>query len=257
MRSAVIVSTARTPIGRAYRGAFNNTALAHAGQPFDQGRGRARRDRSRRGRRRDVRLRAAAGPPGRQHRPHLAAARRSAGQRRGHVARPQCSSGLMAIATAAKQIITDHMDITIGGGVESISLVQTPQMRVAPDPELLAMHKDIYMPMLGPPKSSPSAMASAATRWTNMRSSRSSAPPPPRPPAITTRRSCRSPRRWRRQQGDQGSHDKEVTLGQGRGQPRRHHAGRPEGAAAGDGPGHDDHRGQCQPAFGRLVGQRC
>src|SRR3546814_5828523 len=40
------------------------------------------------------------------------------------------------------------MDITIGGGVESISLVQTPQMRVAPDPELLAMHSDIYMPML-------------------------------------------------------------------------------------------------------------
>jgi acetyl-CoA acetyltransferase family protein len=54
----------------------------------------------------------------------------------------------MAIATAAKQIVEDHMDVTIGGGVESISLVQTPQMRVAPDPELLAMHNDIYMPML-------------------------------------------------------------------------------------------------------------
>ena len=52
-------------------------------------------------------------------------------------------------ATAAKQIITDQMDITIGGGVESISLVQTPQMRVAPDPELIAMHRDVYMPMLG------------------------------------------------------------------------------------------------------------
>jgi acetyl-CoA C-acetyltransferase len=60
----------------------------------------------------------------------------------------QCSSGLMAIATAAKQIISDNMDICIGGGVESISLVQTPEMRVAPDPELLKMHKDIYMPML-------------------------------------------------------------------------------------------------------------
>ena len=54
----------------------------------------------------------------------------------------------MAIATAAKQIVVDHMDVTIGGGVESISLVQTPQMRVAPDPELLAMHRDVYMPML-------------------------------------------------------------------------------------------------------------
>jgi acetyl-CoA C-acetyltransferase len=60
----------------------------------------------------------------------------------------QCSSGLMAIATAAKQIIVDNMDITIGGGVESISLVQTPEMRVAPDPALLKMHATIYMPML-------------------------------------------------------------------------------------------------------------
>ena len=60
----------------------------------------------------------------------------------------QCSSGLMAIATAAKEIIVDNMDIAIGAGVESISLVQTPQMRVQPDPELVAMHKDIYMPML-------------------------------------------------------------------------------------------------------------
>ncbi|WP_375250090.1 acetyl-CoA C-acyltransferase, partial [Sphingomonas sp.] len=60
----------------------------------------------------------------------------------------QCASGLMAIATAAKQIIVDGMDVTIGGGVDSISLVQTPEMRVAPDKELLAMHNDIYMPML-------------------------------------------------------------------------------------------------------------
>jgi acetyl-CoA C-acetyltransferase len=60
----------------------------------------------------------------------------------------QCASGLMAIATAAKEIIVDNMDVAVGGGVESISLVQTPQMRVAPDPELVAMHKDIYMPML-------------------------------------------------------------------------------------------------------------
>ena len=60
----------------------------------------------------------------------------------------QCSSGLMAIATAAKQIIVDNMDITIGGGVESISLVQTPEMRIAPDRDLMEMHPAIYMPML-------------------------------------------------------------------------------------------------------------
>lgn len=60
----------------------------------------------------------------------------------------QCASGLMAIATAAKEIMIDNMDVCIGGGVESISLVQTAEMRVAPDPELYAMHNDVYMPML-------------------------------------------------------------------------------------------------------------
>jgi acetyl-CoA acetyltransferase family protein len=61
----------------------------------------------------------------------------------------QCSSGLMAIATAAKQIIVDNMDIVVGGGQDSISMVQTPEMRVSPDRSLIAMHKEVYMPMLG------------------------------------------------------------------------------------------------------------
>jgi acetyl-CoA acetyltransferase family protein len=60
----------------------------------------------------------------------------------------QCSSGLMAIATAAKQIITDRMDVVAAGGQDSISMVQTPEMRIAPDPSLMAMHKHVYMPML-------------------------------------------------------------------------------------------------------------
>ena len=55
----------------------------------------------------------------------------------------------MAIATAAKQIVVDNMDVVVGGGQDSISMVQTPEMRVAPDPSLIAMHKDVYMPMLG------------------------------------------------------------------------------------------------------------
>ena len=50
----------------------------------------------------------------------------------------QCSSGLMTIATAAKQIIVDRMDIVVAGGVESISLVQTPALRIDPDPALVA-----------------------------------------------------------------------------------------------------------------------
>ena len=60
----------------------------------------------------------------------------------------QCSSGLMAIATAAKQIIIDKMDVVAAGGQDSISMVQTPEMRIAPDPSLIAMHKHVYMPML-------------------------------------------------------------------------------------------------------------
>jgi acetyl-CoA C-acetyltransferase len=60
----------------------------------------------------------------------------------------QCSSGLMTIATAAKQIIVDRMDVLVAGGVESISLVQTPEIRYGFDPELVAMHPDAYMAML-------------------------------------------------------------------------------------------------------------
>src|ERR1051325_1674142 len=54
----------------------------------------------------------------------------------------------MAIAPAAKQIIIDKMDVVAAGGQDSISLVQTPEMRITPDPSLMAMHKHIYMPML-------------------------------------------------------------------------------------------------------------
>ncbi|MFM5915392.1 MAG: acetyl-CoA C-acyltransferase [Chakrabartia godavariana] len=148
MRSAVIVSTARTPIGRAYRGAFNITpsptlsaysiraAVERAGidpaEVDDVCWGSALQQGSQAGNTARTALLRAGLPvtvPG-------------------MTIDRQCSSGLMAIATAAKQIIVDNMDVCIGGGVESISLVQTPEMRVAPDPELLKMHKDIYMPML-------------------------------------------------------------------------------------------------------------
>ena len=54
----------------------------------------------------------------------------------------------MSIATAAKQIIVDNVDIMAAGGQESISLVQTKEMRVAPDRDLIAMHQNVYMPML-------------------------------------------------------------------------------------------------------------
>ncbi|MBB3034185.1 acetyl-CoA C-acyltransferase [Alteriqipengyuania lutimaris] len=148
MRSAVIVSTARTAIGRAYKGGFNNTKGATLGSyslaPAIE---RAGIDA---GEINDVVWGAAlqqgaqAGNLGRQ------VALRSGCPIgvSGMTIDRQCSSGLMAIATGAKQIMVDNMDIVAAGGQESISLVQTPEMRVMPDPELMAMHGAIYMPML-------------------------------------------------------------------------------------------------------------
>jgi acetyl-CoA C-acetyltransferase len=62
----------------------------------------------------------------------------------------QCSSGLMAIAVAAKQILDDDMRITVGGGVESISVVENEHLNTyrATDPWLAEHVPDLYMPML-------------------------------------------------------------------------------------------------------------
>ena len=147
MRDAVIVSTARTPIGKAYRGAFNNvpspTLAAHAireavkrasvdpeeiddcivGSAFQQGyQGMI-------GRTSALRAGLPVSVPG------LSLDR-------------QCASGLMSIATAAKQVVVDRMDVVVAGGVESISLVQTPRAWFEADPELLAMHEDAFIQMI-------------------------------------------------------------------------------------------------------------
>jgi acetyl-CoA C-acetyltransferase len=62
----------------------------------------------------------------------------------------QCSSGMMAIATAAKQIIIDGMSVVVGGGLESISLVQNDKINTFKmvDKNVVANSRDIYMPML-------------------------------------------------------------------------------------------------------------
>src|SRR3546814_5358861 len=61
----------------------------------------------------------------------------------------QCSSGLMTIATAAKQIIVDRQDIAVAGGIESISKVSgSGKIFIETDAELIAMHKETYMPMI-------------------------------------------------------------------------------------------------------------
>jgi acetyl-CoA C-acetyltransferase len=148
-RDAVIVSTARTPIGRAYKGAFNATPGATLGAlslaPAIE---RAGIDA---GEVDDVVWGAVlvqgtqAGNIGRQ----VALRAGCPVTTSAMTIDRQCASGLMAIATAAKQVIVDRMDIVAAGGQDSISLVQTPEMRVSGDPSLIAMHKNVYMPMLG------------------------------------------------------------------------------------------------------------
>lgn len=146
-RDAVIVSTARTPIGRAYRGAFNATPAptlaAHAIRAAVKQAGvdPAEID--------DVLLGSAL-PQGTQHTIGRTAALRAGlpVSVAGMTLDRQCASGLMAIATAAKQVIVDRMEVVVAGGVESISLVQTSALRVEPDPQLVALVPDVHMPML-------------------------------------------------------------------------------------------------------------
>lgn len=148
MREAVIVSTARTPIGKAYRGAFNNTtaqalgahaiehAVARAGveaaEVEDVVMGAA------------IQMGSAFQNVARQSLLRAGMPDSVAGQ----TIDRQCSSGMMAISIAAKQIISDGMDVAIGGGVESISMNQTGDMFAIPDPHLLANKPSLYMAMI-------------------------------------------------------------------------------------------------------------
>ncbi len=147
MREAVIVSTARTPIGKAYRGAFNATPsptlASHAI------RAAVERARVAPGEIEDCIMGAALQQGVQTTIGRTAALRAGLGVGvAGMSIDRQCASGLMAIATAAKQVIVDRMDVCVAGGVESISLVQTKDMRTGPDPELLSLHNGVYMPMI-------------------------------------------------------------------------------------------------------------
>src|SRR3954466_682624 len=147
MRDAVIVAAARAGIGKAYRGAFNATpSPTLAAHPIRAAMERAKVDPTEV----DDVIMGAALQQGVQTTIGRTAALRAGlpVTVAGMSIDRQCASGLMAIATAAKQIIVDRMDIVVAGGVESISLVQTGEMRLGPDPELLSMHNGVYMPMI-------------------------------------------------------------------------------------------------------------
>ena len=150
MREAVIVSTARTPIGKAFRGAFNDTqAQEMAGHAIAEA---VKRSKVSKEEIDDVII----GAAGQQ------------GSQQGNIARQsllraglpvsvagmsldrQCASGMMAIATAAKEITEDGMTITVGGGVESVSLVRNENFRMdrARDPWLEENIPSVYMTMI-------------------------------------------------------------------------------------------------------------
>jgi acetyl-CoA C-acetyltransferase len=150
MKEAVIVSTARTPIGKAYRGGFNNLAGPTLGAAaVTEAVRRAGVDPAEV---EDVIMGVALqqGSTGTNVARQIALRAGLPVTVSGMTIDRQCSSGLMAVATAAKQVMYDGMDIVIGGGLESISLVQNEHMNLhrAADEELLAMHPHVYMPML-------------------------------------------------------------------------------------------------------------
>ena len=150
MREAVIVSTARTPIGKAFRGAFNDTEAPVLS-------GHAVREAVRR-----------AGIEGGEVEDLVLGCATQQGSQGYNIGRltvvtgglPQevagmsldrkCASGLMAIATAAKQVVMDGMDVVVAGGVESISLTQNKHMNThrARSEAVLAASSHMYMAMI-------------------------------------------------------------------------------------------------------------
>jgi acetyl-CoA C-acetyltransferase len=148
MREAVIVSTARTPIGKAYRGAFNMTHGADmGGHVVKHAVARAKIDAAEVD---DVIMGCAL--------PERATGQNIARQialraglpvtTAGMTINRFCSSGLQSIALAAQRIVTGESDILVAGGLESISLVQDGKVPPVPDEWLLKHKPDIYMAMI-------------------------------------------------------------------------------------------------------------
>jgi acetyl-CoA C-acetyltransferase len=151
MREAVIVSTARTPIGVAFKGALNNikspTMMGHAIQHAVERAG------VNPGSIEDVVIGSVltAGTAGMNVARLSALAAGLPNTVAGQTIDRQCSSGLMAIATAAKQIIVDGQNVAVAGGQENISALQNAYLKWAgdeKDPNVIAQSEHAYMPML-------------------------------------------------------------------------------------------------------------
>ena len=150
MREAVIVSTARTPIGKAYRGAFNDTTTPTLAAPVIKAaiqRAKVEPNEI------DDLIMGAALQEGSQGYNVARQCGLAAGlpvSVSGQTIDRQCSSGLMSISMAAKQIIADGMQTVVAGGLESISLVQNDHQNEYrnEDANALAQAPDLYMAML-------------------------------------------------------------------------------------------------------------
>lgn len=151
MKEAVIVSTARTPIGRAYRGAFNNikspTMTAHAIKHAVERSGVEGAEID------DVIIGSVlnAGSAGSNVARLAALAAGLPYSASGQTIDRQCSSGLMAIATAAKQVMVDGMDVVVAGGQENISEIQAKYFEWVSqcvDKNVTDKAEHAYMPML-------------------------------------------------------------------------------------------------------------
>lgn len=151
MKDAVIVSTARTGIGRAYRGSLNHTRSPHLmGHAIQHAVARAGVDPAEVD---DVVVGCVltAGTAGMNLARNALLAAGLPMSVAGQTIDRQCASGLMAIATAAKQVLVDGMQVVVAGGCDNITAVQTPYMEWASrerDPAVIAHAAHAYMPML-------------------------------------------------------------------------------------------------------------
>jgi acetyl-CoA C-acetyltransferase len=139
MREAVIVSTVRTPIGKAYRGAFNDTTAPTMAAPVIQE--VLKRAKAEPGEIDDLIMGAALqeGTQGYNVARQCAIAAGLPMSVSGQTIDRQCSSGLMSVSMAAKQIIVDGMQTVVASGIESISLVQNEHQNVFRKEDALAL----------------------------------------------------------------------------------------------------------------------
>jgi acetyl-CoA C-acetyltransferase len=191
MREAVIVSTARTPIGKAYRGAFNDTTAPTMAAPVIQE--VLKRAKVEPGEIDDLIMGAALqeGTQGYNVARQCAIAAGLPMSVSGQTIDRQCSSGLMSVSMAAKQIIVDGMQTVVASGIESISLVQNDHQNVFRKEDAVALKHApaLYMAMLDTAETV--STKSHAKPKTSIPFRVNSAPPKPNGPGGLMPRSCR------------------------------------------------------------------